>query len=404
MKALWYSPTLRTVVIYAASGFGFVGANLLLARVLPTVEYGFFTLVIALVNLGFALGTGGVDGLVNRHLLAAGPALLRRSVTAALSVGAAFAGVAWLTYELALPLVLAVFVCTAAGGLLLVAGAKFQSEQRFAISLSLTQSPNLVLLLAAMIVAVSGHHAAWLPIWILALGFVGAAVIGWRILLREAGKESEGWFSWSQALAFAGLNSAGLVLLQLDRLLIPHVLTVQDLATYGVLAAVAGSLFRVFSMGVGYSLTPRLRAVDDVHERRRLIAHEARLVGAILVAGAVVIWFVTPVIERWLLAGKYHLAGALVIATLVSGTIKVLNSFTKAIVSALATPAELSLVNLYGWASVGAAVLAGVAGARWGLAGVIYGVAFGWLLRAVAAMYFTLRHIRIPAPVPATAP
>lgn len=404
MKALWHSPTLRTVVIYAASGFGFVGANLLLARVLPTVEYGFFTLVIALVNLGFALGTGGVDGLVNRHLLAAGPALLRRSIAAALLVGTAFAGVAALAYDLSLTMVLAVFVCTVAGGLLLVAGAKFQSEQRFAISLSLTQSPNLVLLVAAVIVAISGRQAAWLPIWILAAGFIAAAVIGWRILLREAGTEAGGWFSWSQALSFAGLNSAGLVLLQLDRLLIPQVLTVQDLATYGVLAAVAGSLFRVFSMGVGYSLTPRLRATEDVHERRRLIALEARMVGFILVAGAVVIWFVTPMIERWLLAGKYHLAGSLVIATVVSGTIKVVNSFTKAIVSALATPAELSRVNLYGWATVGVAVVAGVAGARWGLAGVIYGVAFGWLLRAVAALYFTLRHVRLPAPVPATAP
>lgn len=402
MKALWRSPTLRTVVIYAASGFGFVGANLLLARVLPTVEYGFFTLVIALVNLGFALGTGGVDGLVNRHLLAAGPALLQRALTAALAVGTGFASVAWLAYDLSLTMVLAVFICTVAGGLLLVAGAKFQSEQRYGISLTLTQSPNLVLLLAALIVAISGRQAAWIPIGILAVGFVVAAVIGWRILMREAEEPADGWFSWSQALSFAGLNAAGLVLLQLDRLLIPQVLTLQDLATYGVLAAVAGSLFRVLSMGVGYSLTPRLRAAEGVHERRRLIAHEARLVGAIVVAGAVVVWFVTPLIERVLLAGKYHLGGALVIATVVSGTVKVLNSFTKAIVSALATPAELSLVNLYGWASVGVAVLAALAGARWGLVGVIYGVAFGWLLRAVAALYFTLRHLRLAAPVPAT--
>ena len=403
MKALWHSPTLRTAFIYAASGFGFVGANLLLARVLHTVEYGFFTLVIALVNLGFALGTGGVDGLVNRHLLPAGPALLKRSILAALVVGVGFAGLAWLAYDLAAPMAVAVFVCTAAGGLLLVAGAKFQSEQRFAISLALTQSPNLVLLLAALIVAITGEQAAWLPVWILALGFIVAAVTGWRILLREGARQPEGWFSWGQALSFAGLNAAGLVLLQLDRLLIPQVLTLRDLATYGVLAAVVGSLFRVFSMGVGYSLTPRLRAVEDVRERRRLIGHEARLVGAILVAGALVIWFITPAIERWLLAGKYHLAGALVLATVVSGTIKVLNSFTKAIVSALATPAELSMVNLYGWLSVAVAIVAGLTGARWGLAGVIYGVAFGWLLRALAAMYFTLRHVRLPDAVAATA-
>lgn len=406
MRALWRSPTLRTVAIYAASGFGFVGANLLLARVLPTVEYGFFTLVIALVNLGFALGTGGLDGVVNRRHLEAGPALLRRVMVAALTVGVGFAIISEVAYDLSLPMVLAVLVCTVAGGLMMVAAAKFQSEQRFAISLTLSQSPNLVLLLAALVVVLSNQSAAWLPIWILALGFVAAAMVGWRILLREqaAKASTESWFSWGEALSFAGMNAAGLVLIQLDRLIIPYVLTLQDLATYGVLAAIAGSLFRVLSMGVGYTLVPRLRAAEGVLERRLLIAHEAKLVGAIVVGGALAIWFATPLVERWFLAGKYHLAGPLVIAAVVSGTAKVLNAFTKAIVSALATPDELSRVNLYGWGSVALAVLAAIVGARWGLAGVIYGVAFGWLLRALAALYFTLRHLRFPAPLPVTAP
>ena len=50
---------------------------------------------------------------------------------------------------------------------------------------------------------------------------------------------------------------------------------IHDLATFGVLAAIAGSLFRVLSMGVGYTLVPRLRAAGSVLERRRLVAHEA---------------------------------------------------------------------------------------------------------------------------------
>ena len=67
MRKLWYSPTLRSAVVYGASGLGFAGANLILARVLPTAEYGLFTLVIALVNLSFASGASGVDGMVNRR-------------------------------------------------------------------------------------------------------------------------------------------------------------------------------------------------------------------------------------------------------------------------------------------------------------------------------------------------
>lgn len=406
MRKLWYSPTLRSVVVYGASGLGFAGANLMLARVLPTGEYGLFTLVIALVNLGFALAPAGVDGMVNRRHLEAGPRLLKRTLSVALLVGAPFVMIAAVVYQLSIPLLLVVFVSTVAGGAMAVAGAQFQSEQRYGISLSLTQSPNLALMIAALAVVVSGTRGVWLPLGICAFGFLLAALSGWWVLFRERGTKpsTESSFPWGEALSFAGLNAAGLVLVQLERLVIPHVLPVQDLATFGVLAAIAGSLFRVLSMGVGYTLVPRLRAADDVLQRRHLVAQEARLVSAIVVCGSVAIWFITPFIERWFLAGKYHLGGSLLLAALVSGVAKIMNAFTKSTVTALATPAELSLVNLLGWASVGLAIAAAVFGARWGLAGVMYGVGLGWLTRAVTPFYLTLRYLRLPSAVPATAP
>jgi O-antigen/teichoic acid export membrane protein len=381
VRKLWYSPTLRSVVVYGASGLGFAGANLILARLLPTSEYAVFTLVIALANLGYSLSPAGVDGIVNRRHLDAGPKLLRRTVSAALLVGLAFVIIADVGYHMTVPQLLILFVSTVAGGAMAVAGAQFQSERRYGISLALTQSPNLALLVAAAAVIVSTNREAWLPLLISALGFVLAAVYGWSVLFRERASKSarETWFPWGEALSFAGLNAAGLVLIQLDRLIIPHVLPVEDLATYGVLAAIAGSLFRVLQMGVGYTLVPRLRVAGSVPERRQLI-------------------------ERSFLQGKYHLGGALLLAALVTGVAKVMNAFTKSTVTALATPAELSLVNLLGWASVALAIVAAVFGARWGLAGVIYGVGFGWLLRALTALYVTLRHLKLPASIPVTAP
>jgi O-antigen/teichoic acid export membrane protein len=406
VKILWQSPTLRTVAIYAVSGLGFVGANLVLARLLPTAEYGLFTLIIAFVNLGFPLGTAGIDGVVVRRHLEAEPEVLRRAVGAGLMVGLALAVVAETAYRVSFLMLVIVLISTVAGSVMMVAAARFQSEQRFGMSLALTQSPNLVLVLAALTVALAHSAGAWLPLSIVALGFLLAAVVGWRVLLRERGGQpaTSTRFSWREALSFAGLNAAGLVLLQLDRLLIPHVLTVHDLATYGVLAAVAGSLFRVLSMGVGYTLVPRLRAAESIAERRVLIGHEARLVGAIVIGGTIVIWFATPLIERWLLLGKYHLTGALVLAAVVGGTVKVLNGFAKSIVSALSTPAELSVVNLLGWVSVGVAIMAGLIGARWGLSGVIYGVAVGWGIRALSCLVLAARHLRLPEPVPVTSP
>ncbi|MEO6055638.1 MAG: hypothetical protein ABIQ49_02255 [Gemmatimonadales bacterium] len=405
MKRLWASPTLRSMVVYGASGLGFSGANLILARVLPTQEYALFTLVIALGNLGFALAPAGVDGVVNRRHLEAGPSLLARVIPPAIVVGLVMAVIALVAYDMSFGLAAMLLVSSSVGGLMMVAGAKFQSEQRYGLSLALYQSPNLVLILAAGAVAAMHVPHAWLPVLISTVGFVVAAAYGWSVLLAERHHKEhrDSAIPWNEALAFAGLNASGLLLVQMERLVIPHVLTLKDLAVYGVLGAIAGSLFRVLQMGVGFSLLPRLRAATSVLARRRLIAHEARLVGSIAVLGSLGIWFVTPLVERWFLQGKYHLAGSLVLAAIFSGVGKIANSFTKAAAAALAEPRELGLVNVSGWVSVGVAIGAAFVGGRWGLAGVIYGVGIGWFLRAGVAFVVVARHLRLPVAVPAAA-
>jgi O-antigen/teichoic acid export membrane protein len=385
---------------------GFAVANLILARVLPTAEYALLTLVVALVNVGYPLAPAGVDGMVNRRPLEAGPRLLRRTMRAMVPVGLLFAAIALVGYQISPLLALLVLVSTMAGGALLVAAGQFQSEQRFGISLAINQSPNLILLLAALWVVLTGGRGAEPALVVWALGFLATAGLGWAILFRErhAKPHRSVAFPWSESVAFAGLAAAGLLLIQLERLLIPYLLPLEDLATYGVLAAIVGSLFRVLQMGVGYSLLPRLRAAAGILERRRLITREVRLVLAIVALGSALIWVVTPLLERWFLDGKYHLSGALILAALVTGVAKIVNGFAQSTVSALADARELSMVSLLGWVAVGVAVLGAAGGARWGLAGVIYGVGLGWLMRALVALYLTARHLRLPAAAAAVSP
>lgn len=406
MRRLWQSPTVRSMAVYALSGAGFAGANLVLARVLPTEQYALFTLVIALGNLGYSFAPLGIDGLVNRHHLEAGPVLLRSVMRPAVPIGLAFAVIGVVGYHLSPGMGVLLFVSCVAGGAMMVAGATFQSEQRFGASLTLLQSPNIVLIIAALAAVLAHATHAWLPVLISTAGFVAAAVIGWTALLaeRHAKPHHQTAFSWGEAASFAGLNASGLLLIQLERLVLPNVLPLADLALYGVLGAIAGSLFRVLQMGVGFSLLPQLRAAGTVLDRRRLIAHEARLVGGIVVAGSAIIWFVTPLVERWFLAGKYHLAGTLVLAAIVSGIGKIANSFTKSLATALAEPRELSLVNVFGWVSVAVSLAGAYAGAHWGLTGLIYGVSLGWFLRSILAAMVIIRHLRLPIPMPATAP
>jgi hypothetical protein len=200
---------------------------------------------------------------------------------------------------------------------------------------------------------------------------------------------------WREALALAGIAASTMLLIQLERLVVPYVLPIADLALYGVLAAIAGSLFRLLQMGVGFTLLPRLRAAQTVSERRRLVLHELRLVVAISAAGGAAIFALTPLVERWLLAGKYHLSAALLAAAVVSGVAKIANAFVKSAATALATARELALANALGWISVALGAAAAIVGARWGLAGVVYGVGLGWLFRAAASFTLVAKHFRV---------
>ena len=397
------STTLRSMVVYGTSGLAFAGANLLLARVLSTEHYALLTLLVALMTLGYHLAPVGLDGVVTRGRVDVGPALLRRVSMAAALVGTSVSAVAFTAYPLSTGTAALLLAGTAAGGIMLVAAARFQSNQRFTLSMAFITSPNLLLLIGALAALVMEARTATLPLAILTLGLALAAALGWMLVLteRRASVSTALAIPWNEALALAGVAAAGMLLIQLERLVLPHVLPLADLALFGVLSAIAGSLFRLLQMAVGFTLLPRLRNATTVFERRQLIAHELRFAIVIAVVGAAAILVLTPLIERWFLAGKYHLPFSLVAAALFSGVAKIAHAFAKAAATALATPRELAFVNGAGWMSVALAIGGAVVAARWGLAGVIYGVGLGWLAWAVMSFVLVIRHLRLPAGVPA---
>ena len=399
------SSTLRSMVVYGASGLAFAGASLLLARLLSTEHYALLTLVVALSTLGYHLAPAGLDAVVTRGRVAAGRPLLKRVAVATTTIGAGVSGAALAAYGLSAGTSALLFAATASGGLMLVAAARFQSEQRFTLSLALLSAPNLLLLLGAAATLSVEARTATLPFAILAVGLVLVAGLGWLLVLREqppVAAAGTAAIPWSEAFALAGVAAAGMLLIQLERLVIPYVLPLADLALFGVLGAIAGSLFRLLQMAVGFTLLPRLRKAVTVLERRQLLAHELRFAVVIAAAGAVAILVVTPLVEHWLLAGKYDLSLGLVLAMIFSGIAKIAHAFAKAAATALATARELAFVNAAGWFSVALAVGAAVVGAHsWGLAGLIYGVGAGWLAWAALSFVLVVRHLRVPAALPA---
>lgn len=398
------SPTVLSMVVYGASGLAFVGANLLLARELSTEQFALITLLVALNTLGYHLAPVGLDGIVTRGRVELGWPLLKRVSLAATAVAVATGAIAFAAYGLSATLAAVLLAGTAAGGLMLVAAAKFQSEQRFVISLALLLSPNFLLLLGAFATLTMGSRTANLSFEILTAGLALAAALGWWLALRErrgASSPTAPAVPWNEAFVLAGVSAAGMLFIQLERLVIPYVLTVADLALFGVLGAIAGSLFRLLQMAVGFSLLPRLRSAATVLERRQLIARELRFAILVVAAGAAAILVLTPLIESWFLAGKYHLSTALLVAALFSGVAKIAHAFARATATALATPRELAIVNGAGWLSAALAVGAAVAAAPWGLTGLVYGIGIGWLTWAVASFAVVSHHLRLPAGVPA---
>jgi len=394
LRRIWGAPTLRVTLGFGLGGVGFALGNLLLARALPPTQYGLFALTLALVQVGMPLAPAGADVVVNRHRPPADRRLLLRALATSLASAALTLAAALLCYELE-PWLLALAAATIlAGGPNLVAAAQFQRRERFALAVLLVQGQNAALLLASLLALAAPRPGAVLPVAVLALGCALSATLGWSLLRR--GREQPDRvrpYPWRESLSVAGVQASALVLIQMERLVIPKTLDVADLATFAVVAAIVGSPFRMLQLGIGYSLVSRLCNASAA-ERRRLVGAEARGSLAIVSAACVALWFATPLLVEVFLGGKYGAPASLVLAMLVSGLAKVLGTFATAVVNAAGSQRDLVRLNLRAWLALFVGAAAAVAGSRFGLAGLVYGVGVGWLAAALSAAALAAPHLR----------
>ena len=385
IRSFVQSPTFRVTVMFALGGLGFAGANILLARVLSPEDYARIALLVALIQVGMALAPAGADGVVNRYRSDPTRGLARQVLWTGVAAGLLFALLGRGVYELPWPIVAALLVSVIAGGANMVAAAHYQSREAFAASLLLFQSQNAVLIVAACAAWLDVSDRPWAPAVIIAAGHVLSAAVGWGRLLRNSVSAERPPYPWKASIALVGMNGATLLLTQLERVTIPRFLTLNDLATFGVLAAIVGAPFRMLQLGVGYTLVPRLRAAGTPHARHRLLRREGAVATVITLAGAALLWFIAPAVTRILLHGKYDLSGALVFAAVVSGLAKVMSAFGTSMVTAIAGPRTLTRMNLAGWGVIAGSMPAIALSTRWGLVGVVYAVALAWATQGAIA-------------------
>lgn len=380
------SPALRTATMLAAGGAGFAIANLLLARILPPVQFGELSLALSLIQVGATIAVLGLPILITRRGLAPSPRLLAQTLVPGIVLTVMVVWAATRLYPLSsgLPALLAATILFAALGR--VAGAFFQSAQKFGISLLLSQSQNWVLLASVPIVLLLANPASTTVIAIVLASYVITSGIGWALAWRASHRDldSPAHFSLlsTETLGAAVHLLAANVFFQVDRLAVGKVLSFEELATYAVVAAIAGSAFRMLQVGAGYTLTPRLRATPDRARALQVLRSEALAVFGLAVFAAAAIAIVMPFIFAVPLENRYDLPNGLVAAVIVVGFVRIWQAFAAAVVSALGSERLLLAMGVAGWLALLVSVLAAFGVREHGLTMVIYAIGLGWLAYA----------------------
>ncbi len=384
-----------------AGGFGFALANILLARVLVSSEFGALSLFLALIQLGLTLGPFGLDLSINRHRLDATPELRNAGFMTSLASGLLIACAAWFLYGVEAGMLTCILIASIASSFNRFGTAILQTQQRFAFSLLLGQIHNYVLLLAVPVLWLTRRDEA-LPIaMMIATSYLITCVVGWRASrrIRLGTGESPPLRNFvRESIAGFGILLATQVLWQLERLVIPRTLTMEDLATFAVVAAIAGSPFRMLQIGAGHTLLPGLRACRRREDIRRLMKHEGTIIFGAAGASVLAVVIVTPWIAERFLMGRYDISAALIAAVILTGLVKVCNGFVGAIVQAFGSTAVLAKFNVMTWVGLLAGAACAAYGARYGVVGVVYGVGVAWLAMSLAAGVLAIVSLRAWSP------
>jgi O-antigen/teichoic acid export membrane protein len=395
--ALLRSPSLRAAAMLMAGGFGFAAANILLARVLLPNEFGALSLFLALIQLSLTLGPFGLDLAINRHRLNATAELRRWGAVTSVLTGLGIAIAGRVLYDVDSAMMLCLVVAGVASSFNRFGSSVLQAHQQFGISLLLGQVHNYILLLAVPVLWFAGSERAVPIAAMISASYVLTSVLGWRAAKRLNASSQSGPALRNfvkESLAGFGILVATQVLWQLERLVIPSTLSMEDLATFAVVAAIAGSPFRMLQIGIGHTLLPGLRTCERREDIYKLLTREGLIAFGASSLAILAVLIVTPFIAEHFLLGRYPIGWGLLAAVIITGLIKVVNGFVSAIVQAFGTTAALAKFNVLTWIGLAIGSISAIHGARYGIIGVVYGVGVGWLTMSLAALVLAAAALR----------
>lgn len=350
------SSSVRAAMGFTLGGIAFVLATLLLARYMEPAEFGLLMLLLALVQFGIGLGPFGVELVVIRHRLPATGRLAARVGFTATVAALLVCSVGHFLYGIE-PLLLVLLLSTIiAAATSRIASAFFQRAEKFGAALVITQSQNLVLLLAVPLALLFDDRSAGFFMTVLMIGYVLAMVLGWlaaRARLTERGQPVGEKVLLQEGIGGLGIGFAVFVMVMLERYLIPILLSLEAMATFSVLASVIGAPFRMMQIAIAFTLLPRLRAATSRAHAHRLIRSEVGIALAICFSGTAAVLLFGPWVINAILGDRYDIGLSLYIAAILTGYAKILQGTTLAVVNALGSARTLNIMSVASWSSIG---------------------------------------------------
>jgi hypothetical protein len=378
--------------MFGLAGIAFVIATLVYGRELSHAEFGRAVLVIAICLSAIQAAPVGVSALVVRRDLAVQARVIAVAAALGAIYGCAAVLLAVFVYGLDGPLLAVIGGTVLIGSTALASTAGLQRQHRFRRASLVSQSANFGLLAVAMLMVFGIGRSASAPAIGAATALVLTGTLAWRSVLRKPPVgQALGWGMWSQGLNFGSLALSAEVFAQIDRFLIPVLLGYDQLAVYAVVAAVALAPFRMLEMGALTTLGPRLRTVNGTQRLKMLLA-DLLLLAVLAALAGVFLLLIGHYICEWVMPDQVFTRD-LIIAVVVSGFARVLVALSQGTVVAWASQGDLHWLQGLSWLSLGFSALAAWYLSRYGLAGVIYGVASGWMLKAGLTLIVTLKYL-----------
>lgn len=396
LLSLWRSQSVRGAAIFAFSGTAFAAGNLLLALKLSTTDYGSFALVVAVLVLSSSIAPLGLDQLMlRRHI-----PLTRRSMTPLLASATVVAVIAaaftFYAYGLAIIEIMALALATVTAAVLrTVAGSLRRHGHAMTANMVDTSSDWIILLISLL--AVVGVISTGTEATIGYLIGLFLVTLAGGLLLRHLERHSKApvdKIDFKEAGSLLGIATAGAALVQLERLLIPLLLSLTDLATFAVLAAVAIAPFRVMGSGIVTSLAQQIRRANGPEARRKALLHETQLFGGLLVLACGFVLIVAPWAADVLTGGKYHVSFLLAAAACINGVGKVLQALPRAVIVGAGSRRDLHGANLSIWLCVLGTIIGSLIGYRAGLAGLVAGAAVGNIVATLPLAIIARRMLK----------